>query len=110
MKTRHNTSDGTAKQAAPKQGETLPVMSDGRAPRLPHERDESSSSQSSEPRENIQQAAKDIEAGIKDGDLGPPMDDTYHREFRKGDNQAGSADAQVPEHGGPRTGPRVHKP
>lgn len=67
----------------PPQGETLPVMSEGSAPRLPHERDESSSSQGSAPREVIEQASKDIARGIQDSDLGPPMDDTYERAFRK---------------------------
>ena len=39
------------------------------APRLPHERDESDDSQSSGPREDMQQAYEDIENGLVDTDL-----------------------------------------
>jgi hypothetical protein len=90
MKTHPSTSN--TKNKAITQGETLPVMSDGSAPKLPHERDESSSSQQSEPREVIEQASKDLAAGIVDGDMGPPMDDTYFREFREGDDASGCGD------------------
>ncbi|GAA4020880.1 hypothetical protein [Actimicrobium antarcticum] len=38
-------------------------------PRLPHEHDESADSQSSPPREVMQQAARDIESGQVDTDL-----------------------------------------
>ncbi len=38
-------------------------------PRLPHERDESDDSQASGPREDMQQAYKDIENGLVDTDL-----------------------------------------
>lgn len=98
--------DGTNAQ----HGETVPVMSEGRAPKLPHERDESSSSQDSGPREVIRQAHKDVKAGIQDSDIGPPMDRTYERQFRKEHDASGAADAQAPEHGGPPSGPRVHRP
>jgi hypothetical protein len=107
MKPSHKPADDD--QAATPQGETVPVMSEGRAPRLPHERDESSSSQNSAPRDVIRQAHKDVKAGIKDDDLGPPMDDTYAREFRSEDDTSGAADAQPPEKGGPQSGPRVHR-
>lgn len=39
------------------------------APKLPHERDESHPSQSSPPRKDMQQAAKDIAGGQVDTDL-----------------------------------------
>lgn len=91
------------------QGETVSITSDGRGPQLPHERDESSSSQDSGPREVIQQAHRDLEAGLKDDDLGPPMDETYAREFRAEDDASGARDAQPPERGGPVSGPRVHR-
>lgn len=90
-------------------GETVPVLSEERAPKLPHEHDESSSSQDSGPREVIRQAHKDLKAGIQDGGLGPPMDDTYQREFRSDHDSSGASDAQTPEHGGPASGPRVHR-
>ncbi len=38
-------------------------------PRLPHERDESDDSQSSGPRDDMQQAFQDIEQGLVDTDL-----------------------------------------
>ncbi len=75
------------------QGETVPVMSEGRAPRLPHERDESSSSQSSGPRKIMEQASKDLEAGLEDSSMGPPVDETYRREFRGHEGHAGSEHA-----------------
>lgn len=93
----------------PCQGETVTIMSDGRGPKLPHERDESCSSQDSGPREVIEQAHRDVEAGIEDDDLGPPMNDTYEREFRAEDDESGAMDAQPPERGGPKAGPRVHR-
>lgn len=91
------------------QGETVTITTDGRAPKLPHERDESASSQASGPREVIQQAQRDLDAGMKDSDLGPPMDETYSREFRAEDDESGASDAQPPERGGPLAGPRVHR-
>ena len=45
-----------------------PVAPDA-TPRLPHERDESSDSQTSPARDRIKQAAKDIESGQVDTDL-----------------------------------------
>ena len=97
------------KTSAAHQGETVSIMSDGRGPQLPHERDESSSSQDSGPRPIIEQAGRDIEAGLEDDDLGPPMNDTYTREFRAGDDESGARDAQPRERGGPACGPRVHR-
>lgn len=71
-------------------GETVPVQGGERAPRLPHERDESSSSQElGESRDVIEQAARDTEAGIQDSSLGPPMDALYQRRFRGPDGQEG---------------------
>ena len=103
----------TTQQPAPEQvatlGETTSIMSGERAPKLPHEIDESCSSQGSGPREVIEQARKDAEAGLEDDDLGPPMDATYHREFRSQGDASGASDAQPPEKGGPISGPRVHR-
>ncbi|HZE92600.1 MAG TPA: hypothetical protein VE029_12970 [Rhizobacter sp.] len=50
------------------------------APRLPHEHDESSDSQTSEVRPIIQQAHDDLEAGMVDTDRGVPMDQAYQQQ------------------------------
>lgn len=47
------------------------------APRLPHERDESSDSQRTEPRPKMKQAHDDVERGLVDTDRGTPADDAY---------------------------------
>jgi hypothetical protein len=53
-----------------RQVKTGPPASPGDAPRLPHERDESSDSQESGgPREDMQQAYEDLEHGLVDTDL-----------------------------------------
>lgn len=53
-----------------RQIKTGPPASPGDAPRLPHERDESSDSQDSGgPREDMQQAYEDLEHGLVDTDL-----------------------------------------
>jgi len=54
------------------------------APRLPHERDESSDSQSSPPHPIMVQALKDLEGGLVDTDRGPPMDALYEGQVRTG--------------------------
>jgi hypothetical protein len=48
-------------------------------PRLPHERDESADSQVSPPRKVMQQAAKDIERGLKDTDRAAEVNATYKK-------------------------------
>jgi len=67
--------------AAP-HAETRPVMSGDRAPRLPHEHDESASSQRSVPRKVIEQAYTDVQKGLQDTGMGPPMDAQYRRTLR----------------------------
>ena len=62
--------------------ETKPVLSGDRAPRLPHEHDESASSQDSGPREVIEQAYRDVQNGLVDSDRGPAMDALYKRTLR----------------------------
>lgn len=72
------------KQArAPKiHGETVPVISGDSAPRLPHEHDESSSSQAGEIPEIMKRAYKDAKSNVEDTDRGQPMDELYKRQFR----------------------------
>jgi hypothetical protein len=49
-------------------------------PRLPHEHDESSDSQTGGVRPIIQQAHDDIQAGRVDTDRGAPMDEAYQEQ------------------------------
>lgn len=63
-------------------GETVPAQGEQqeRAPKAPHERDESASSQtSSEPTANAvgKQAKADVDRGLVDTDKRPPMDRAY---------------------------------
>lgn len=74
---------GPAK-APPRQGNTVPVKGDsqGRAPRAPHERDESADSQApGEPsgRRMAQAAREDIERGVVDTDKGPVLEQAYDK-------------------------------
>ncbi|MDP3762053.1 MAG: hypothetical protein Q8R01_16210 [Ramlibacter sp.] len=67
-----------------RQGNTLPAQGDRqeRAPRAPHERDESADSQgASDPsaRSVGQAASEDIERGLVDTDKGPVLDEVYDR-------------------------------
>lgn len=75
-----------------RQIKTAPPASPGDAPRLPHERDESSDSQDSGgPREDMQQAYEDLEHGLVDTDLrsAPAVDETT----RAATTQAGASSA-----------------
>jgi hypothetical protein len=57
---------------------TQPVES---SPRLPHERDESSDSQTKEePHPEMVQAHADVEAGLVDTDRAVPMDRAYQKQ------------------------------
>lgn len=78
--------------AAERQGRTTPVQTTGNdpkdvpesVPRLPHERDESSDSQQSQPRPRIKQAHDDLAQGRTDTDRGPPADAAYERQKESG--------------------------
>lgn len=50
------------------------------APRLPHERDESSDSQLTEPRGKMKQAHQDLARGLVDTDRGTPADEAYQHQ------------------------------
>lgn len=76
--------DNAAQKGPERQGNTLPVQGERqtRAPRAPHERDESADSQAAgEPssRSMGQAAREDIERGVVDSDKGPVLDDVYDR-------------------------------
>lgn len=64
-------------------GETTVTVEGHQVPRLPHERDESGSSQNGPHDEVIKQAARDLKDGLRDTSTGPVMDETYHRIFHE---------------------------
>jgi hypothetical protein len=55
---------------------------DESAPRLPHEHDESSDSQHSEPRPEMRQAHDDVVSGKVDTDRGTPSNEAYQKQKR----------------------------
>ena len=61
-------------------GETRSATSTGPKPRLPHEHDESSDSQTSGVRPVIKQAHDDVASGKVDTDRDVPMEQTYERQ------------------------------
>lgn len=64
----------------PGPGDTVQSRDDRPEPKLPHERDESSSHQGTEPHERIEQGRKDIEAGLVDTSKHKETDETYQRQ------------------------------
>ena len=68
----------TGRRAAP--ATTHAAIGGAAVPRLPHERDESSDSGESAPRDVIRQAHDDLESGKVDTDRGPPSDAAYQRQ------------------------------
>ena len=63
-------------------GATTSVKDGQRAPRQPHERDESSDSQQGEPTAVMQQAHDDLERGLSDTSRGEATDVAYERNLR----------------------------
>lgn len=78
--------DHPTASAKPPNAETKPSIRNQPVPRLPHERDESASSQRGPDQEVVKQAARDIENGLEDTGTGPVLDETHRRAFR--DNKA----------------------
>jgi hypothetical protein len=83
----HRRDGGPDGKDQPPQGNTIPEQghTQERAPRMPHERDESADSQAAgEPsaRRMAEAGRKDIERGLVDTDKGPVLDKTYE-ELRK---------------------------
>jgi len=73
-------------QPAPKRpeteaGNTRVMRNHESEPRLPHERDESSDGQTGAPDERVEQAARDIEAGLKDTGRAPVMEKIAREHF-----------------------------
>lgn len=73
-----------ARRRSPQGATTQHLAGDdsGEDTRLPHERDESSDSQETEPREVLKRAHDDIVQGRQDTDRGPVADETYQRTLR----------------------------
>lgn len=67
------------------------------APRLPHERDESEQSQSSEPRQDMQQAYEDIQNGLVDTDLRGGLGSDDPTRARDKPDKTGPDARQVPD-------------
>ncbi|HEX3140444.1 MAG TPA: hypothetical protein VHQ87_10335 [Rhizobacter sp.] len=61
-------------------GDTHANIDSAPAPKLPHERDESSDSQRDGVRPIIRQAHDDLASGKVDTDRGVPMDEAYQRQ------------------------------
>lgn len=61
---------------------------DTSTPRLPHERDESSDSQTGPRRDVIEQARRDMEGGQQDTGRGPVTDSLYKRTLRGTEGEA----------------------
>jgi hypothetical protein len=66
--------------SAKRSGRTQTVINSEPVPRLPHEHDESSDSQTNGVRPIIQQAHDDLESGKVDTDRGTPMHEAYQRQ------------------------------
>ena len=76
-------------------GQTKPQFDGGLAPRLPHERDESSDSQDGQPNALMRQAHLDLERGLVDTDRGPVMDKLYEDKIRP--RNGGTRDRAAPK-------------
>jgi hypothetical protein len=72
---KHETDDAQARRS----GQTTTRKDGDVAPRLPHERDESTDSQVGGPREVMEQAHRDVDRGLVDTDRGPVLDDAYQK-------------------------------
>lgn len=70
--------------ALPDRSGTRSAVKGEPAPRLPHERDESSDSGTSEPRPLVEQAAADVNRGVTSTDKSEATDATYGRNLRGG--------------------------
>ncbi|MCE9657231.1 MAG: hypothetical protein K8R60_01635 [Burkholderiales bacterium] len=68
------------KTTPPDTGKTKTAIEGEAVPRLPHERDESSDSGTSPPREIMRKAKRDIDAGRVDTDRGAAADAAYQKQ------------------------------
>ena len=78
-----NASAGETADAAPHDsGDTATIRNEHPSYRLPHQRDESTSTQAGQPGPTQQQAHTDAEKGLPDTSRAETTDETYAREFR----------------------------
>jgi hypothetical protein len=78
-----NASEGETAGAAPHDsGDTAAIRNEHPSYRLPHQRDESTSTQAGRPGPTQQQAHADAENGLEDTSRAETTDETYAREFR----------------------------
>jgi len=75
---------------------TTPEVQGQPAPRLPHERDESSDSQTSAPQPIIEQARQDVRRGLVDTDRGPVLNEVYEQRVRTPGERAAGRDGPPP--------------
>lgn len=76
-----------ARHSVPPEGNTLPRKDGQPAPRLPHERDESSDQQNGDSAEGARigrQAHADTQSGQVDTDRGPVLDKVYNEKVGRG--------------------------
>ena len=62
-----------------KQSQTSVSIAGRKAPKLPHEADESTNSTAKQPDPKVKQAYADVKRGLVDTDKGPVMGHTYER-------------------------------
>jgi hypothetical protein len=74
--------DPSGPESGTRKGQTRSNVKGETAPRLPHERDESSDSDKNAPREVIRQAGKDVESGKRATDRSEAADEVYGRTLR----------------------------
>ncbi len=77
-----------AEREATRGSDTHPNMDGQAAPRLPHERDESSDSGTRPPDERIRQAADDVQSGKVSTDRGEVTNELYGRTLREPSNES----------------------
>lgn len=83
---RKTADQGTPEGDGPKSGKTSVEQQGEPAPRLPHERDQSSDSQQNQDgsaSEVGKQALKDVERGVVDTDRGPEADRVYNDKVKR---------------------------
>jgi len=96
--------DPAADPALARRSTTRATVAGERAPRLPHEHDESSDSSKAAPDPLMKQAAEDIERGKRQTDRGEATDALYERTLRgeRGNAETGG-DAEAARPGGRAT-------
>lgn len=79
------------------QGETLPRRNERAEPRLPHERDESSSSHGGTDDPRVKQASRDLKEGQLDTGRSPVVDELARKHFSSGKDADGKDEDRKPD-------------